>query len=110
MLSSRFLYCRADDVADLLVLQPPLDRDVLIAADVHFDAVADRHVLRLRPADVGQVLVLVLGEQPHHAVGQRREAEILHRREFLFFALLVQQFEVLEAVELREERARRRGR
>ena len=89
-----------DDVGDLLVLEPAGDGDVLIAADVHLHAVADRHVLRRRAADVGQVLVLVLGEEPHHAVGQRREAEVLHRREFLLFALLVEQFEVLEAIEL----------
>ena len=56
----------------------------------------------MRAADVGQVLVLVLGEQPHHAVGQRREAQVLHRRELLLLALLVQELEVLEAVELGE--------
>ena len=74
----------------------------LSAADVDFHAVADGHVLGLGAADVGQVLGLVLGEQPDRAVGQRRQAQVLHARELLLLALLVQQLDVLEAVELGE--------
>ena len=90
------------DVADLLVFQAALDGDVLVGPDIHFHAIADGDVLGFRAADVGQVLVRIFREKPDHAVGQGREAQVLHGREFLLLAFGVQELDVLETVVLGE--------